>query len=103
MFARYRQALKVAQHIPDSLSDQLTAHEGLGDTYEIVGRYDEALESYAQARAVLEDGEHVRTASFPDVQRGRADLCRRTAHVYRRPESHAKANTTLPKHGWTKG
>ncbi len=74
---RCQKALQVAQHLPDSLSGQLSAHEGLGDTYQLVGRYDEALASYGQARAAL-DG----LPPSPDVQRRRADLCRKTGHVY---------------------
>ena len=73
---RYQKALEVAQHVPDSLSAQLIADEGLGDTYQLVGRYDESLESYARARAILDE-----MPFSSDVQRHRADLCRRTAHV----------------------
>jgi len=74
---RYRKALEVAQHILDSLSEQLAAHEGLGDTYQLVGRYDESLGSYAQARAVLDQ-----MPSALDVERRRADLCRKTGHIH---------------------
>jgi predicted ATPase len=80
---RYQKALEIAQRVPDSLSERLAASEGLGDMYELLGRYDESLESYGQARAVLEE-----MVCREDVGDGagagprRADLCRRTAHVY---------------------
>ncbi len=84
---RYQKALEIAQRVPDSLSERLAAYAGLGDMYELLGRYDESLESYGQARAVLEE-----TVSREDagaeaalLQRAgprRSDLCRRTAHVY---------------------
>jgi len=89
---RYQKALEIAQHVPDSLSERLAAHEGLGDTHQLAGRYDESLESYAQARAVLDE-----RSPSPDVQRHRADLCRRTARVYERKGEYITAQTWLDR------
>lgn len=74
---RYQKALQIAQHTTDSQREQAIAHEGLGDTYQLVGRYDESLQSYAQARVALE---HLSPA--PDVLLRRADLCRKTGRVH---------------------
>ncbi len=89
---RYHKALEVAQHVLDSLNERLTAYEGLGDTYELVGRYDESLESYAQARALLDE-----MAPSPDVRRHRAGLCRRTACVYEYKGEYVTTQTWLSR------
>jgi len=89
---RYHKALEVAQHLPDSLSEQLIAYEGLGDTFELAGRYDESLESYAQAHALLDE-----MAPSPDVQRCRVALCQRTAHVYECKSEYATAQKWLDR------
>jgi len=99
---RYQKALEVAQHVPDSLSEWLVAYEGLGDTYQLVGRYDESLESYAQARAVLDEvacHEHEDEDRVPslNVQRHRADLCRRTAQVYECKSEYSAAQIRLDR------
>ncbi|MBN1580858.1 MAG: tetratricopeptide repeat protein [Anaerolineae bacterium] len=76
---RYRQALQVAEHVPDSREEQIVAYEGLGDTYELTGQYTESLESYAQARTVLK-----LLSPTLDIQRHRADLCRKTGLIHDR-------------------
>ena len=75
---RYRTAIEVAAQVPGSTQQQLAAHEGLGDTYQLVGQYDESLASYAAARAILDTPDH----APDDGQRQRADLCRKTGRVY---------------------
>ena len=76
---RYQQALNVAEHLPDSLAEQVTAREGLGDTYVVTGQYDQALAHYERAREAL----RARREQPPaDVERHRAELCRKTGHVY---------------------
>jgi len=57
-----------------NLAGVIAAHEGLGDTYQIVGRYEEALESYARAEEALDDD--------PEQQPHRADLYRKMARVH---------------------
>ena len=89
---RYQKVLEIAQHVSDSLGKRLTTHEGLGDTYQLVGRYDEALESYEQARAVLDELE-----PESDTRRHRADLCRRTAHVYECKSEYPTAQEWLDR------
>ena len=89
---RYKKALEAAQHLPGSLNEQLTVHTGLGDTYQLVGQYDEALTSYEQARAVLEE-----IPPAPDKDRRRADLCRRMAHVYECKSEYVTAQEWLDK------
>ncbi len=89
---RYRKALEIAQHVPDSLNEQLTAHEGLGDTHQLIGRYDEALESYEQARALLNE-----MTPTPETKRHLADLCRRTAHVYECKSEYPAAQEWLDR------
>jgi len=74
---RYQQALAAAQHVPDSLADQLAACEGLGDLYELLGQYPEALQHYDQARTILSQ-----MPASPAVQRYRADICRKTGRIY---------------------
>ena len=76
---RYQSAIEVAGNLPPvararSARDEIAAHEGLGDTYQIVGRYDEALKSYAQAVEALDDD--------PAQQPHRADLFRKMARVH---------------------
>lgn len=73
---RYQQALDVARRVPDSLADQVAAHEGLGDIHELLGQYAEALQHYEQARDVL--GQMPASAL---TQRYRADMCRKTGRV----------------------
>jgi class 3 adenylate cyclase/predicted ATPase len=74
---RYQRAIEITEHLPDHTAERQAACEGLGDTYQLVGRYDEALDSYAEARSILNA-----QPSTPDVRRQRADLCRRTGKVY---------------------
>ena len=73
---RYRQALQVAEHVPDSRAEQVVAYEGLGDTYELTGQYAESLESHDQARSILKQ----MSPSF-ETQRHHADLCRKTGDI----------------------
>jgi class 3 adenylate cyclase/tetratricopeptide (TPR) repeat protein len=89
---RYHQALEIAQRVPGSLSERLTAYERLGDTHQLVGRYDESLAGYAQAYAVLDE-----MAVSPDAQRRRADLCRRTARVYECKSEYVTAEDWLDR------
>ncbi len=84
---RYKQVLAVAQHLPDSQAEQIVAHEGLGDAFELTGQYDESLESYAQARSMLEQ-----MPPSLETQRYRAELCRKTGHIY---EYRGEYDTTL--------
>jgi predicted ATPase/class 3 adenylate cyclase len=74
---RYQRAIEITGHLPDSTGERQAAYEGLGDTYQLVGQYDEALDSYAEARSILNT-----QPSTPDVRRQRADLCRKTGKVY---------------------
>jgi class 3 adenylate cyclase/tetratricopeptide (TPR) repeat protein len=76
---RYQQVLDVAQHVPDSLAERVTAHEGLGDVYDVTGQYDESLAHYAQARQALRE-----MPPSAAIQRCRADLCRKTGWIYER-------------------
>lgn len=87
---RYQKSLEIAQRVPDSLGERLAAYEGLGDAYQFVGRYDEALESYGQARALLDEMEF-----STDGKRHLADLCRRTAQVYERRGEYITAQTWI--------
>jgi len=99
---RYQKVLEIVQHVPDSQGDRLIAHEGLGDTYQLVGRYEESLESYAQARKILAD---MPTDSDPpdsdppslDVKRHHADLCLRTARVYEYKSEYVTAHAWLDR------
>ena len=74
---RYKQVLQIARNVPDSQHEQVIAHEGLGDVYQLVGRYDEALESYASARHILE-----KETPDADIRRHLADLYRKTGRVH---------------------
>jgi class 3 adenylate cyclase/tetratricopeptide (TPR) repeat protein len=89
---RYQQALEIAPNTPSSLPERLAAYEGLGDTYHLVGRYDEALQSYAQARAIADEMDSLAPGpSSPDTRRHRADLCRKTGRVYEYRGEYGKA------------
>jgi class 3 adenylate cyclase/predicted ATPase len=89
---RYQRALEIAEHLPDHTAERRAAYEGLGDTYQLVGRYDEALDSYAEARSIL----HAQP-STPDVRRQRADLCRKTGQVYEFRGEYEQALTWIDR------
>jgi class 3 adenylate cyclase/tetratricopeptide (TPR) repeat protein len=74
---RFQQVLNVAEHVADSLAERVTAHEGLGDVYDVTGQYDDSLEHYAQARQALQE-----MPPSPAIQRCRADLCGKTGHIH---------------------
>jgi tetratricopeptide (TPR) repeat protein len=88
----FRQALEAAEQLSGSEQQQLEAHEGLGEVLTLVGRYDEALESYEQARAVLRE-----MGVSPEINRRRADLYRRIAQVYEYQGEYATAQTWINK------
>jgi tetratricopeptide (TPR) repeat protein len=76
--AAYRRALEAAVKVEgDTASQRLLAHESLGEVLALIGRYDEALEQYTSARALVEAEE-----SSTDQARHLADLCRKTAEVH---------------------
>jgi tetratricopeptide (TPR) repeat protein len=74
---RYQSALEITGRIPASQDEQLLAHEALGDTYALIGHYDQALHGYARARAIAD-------ALPPSSEAGRhrANLCRKTGRVH---------------------
>jgi tetratricopeptide (TPR) repeat protein len=76
----------------ETRTEELTAHETLGEVFWLVGRYDESLESYTYAR-VLVDQE----GDSYDQLRHRADLCRKTAEVYERWSEYDTAFEWLEK------
>jgi anti-anti-sigma factor len=80
----YSRALDMVEQLgPERASEfqplRLAAHESLGQVLALLGRYDEALAHYAEARALLE----AETES-PEQARHLADLCRQTADVHER-------------------
>ncbi len=80
---------------------QLSAHVGLGEVSDLVSRYDEALEHYASARAILEaktlETAPSRQRSVERSRRSLADLCRQTARVCERRGEYDRALEWLEK------
>lgn len=74
----YNLVLGTAAKLPDSDALKITSYERMGDVQQITGQYDEALQSFAQAQAIL----------LPQLDESRenqkrfADLCRKTGYVY---------------------
>jgi class 3 adenylate cyclase/predicted ATPase len=94
--AHFRDALTIVEeHLPDVLAAVDSAelvralvdiHERLGDVLLLEGRYDEALEAYESARALLTDeGPPALTSA----------LCRKTVEVYRRKADYDLAHEWL--------
>jgi tetratricopeptide (TPR) repeat protein len=76
--AGYQRTLEAAAKVGGATTAQrLLAHESLGEVLMLTGRYDEALEQYASARALVEP-----ERPFDEQARHLADLCRKTAEVY---------------------
>ncbi|MBL7201968.1 MAG: tetratricopeptide repeat protein [Anaerolineae bacterium] len=84
----YRRALQGAECLPPSetLAQQQAAYESSAEVLSLLGRYDEAIEHYASARALTE----VQSASS-DRDRHLADLCRRVADVYEKRSEYDAA------------
>jgi tetratricopeptide (TPR) repeat protein len=75
-------ALEAAQNLGpdvDTSQDRLGAHETLGEVMTLVGRYDEALDQYSQAREIVAGA-----SDSPEKSRHSAELCRKTAEVFER-------------------
>jgi adenylate cyclase len=78
--AAYQRALEAAAKTDtDTTIERLLVHESLGEVLTMLGRYEEALEHYAVARAMVE-GEFLSV----DQERHLAELCCKTAEVYER-------------------
>lgn len=81
-------ALRITDHIDaDTTAEEVTIHELLGDTYTILGKHPEALDSYRRARRLLRAGA-VSTADRPEKL---ARLCRKTGASYERKGGYATA------------
>jgi predicted ATPase len=83
----YRQALDAAERVPDSLTNQLEAHEHLGEVLTTVGDYDPALTHNYRAQDL------VLAIDVPPEERARrlADLCRKTAAIQEFKSNYALA------------
>ena len=91
--AAYRRTLEAAARLEkDTQPEQLLAHESLGEVLTLLGRYDEALEHYNAARALVE----AETLSI-DQARHLADLSRKTADVYEKRSEYETAFEWLAK------
>jgi tetratricopeptide (TPR) repeat protein len=85
--AAYQRTLEAAAKLDgDTAVEQLFAYEALGEVLTLLGRYDEALDHYTSARAMVE-------AEPPsaDQERHLADLCRETAEVYEKRSEYDAA------------
>jgi len=85
----YGMVLGAAARLPDSDALKVGAYERMGDVQQITGQYHEALESYAQARAILLPQLETTTQN----QQRFADLCRKTGYIYE--EYLGEYNTAL--------
>ncbi len=83
----FRQAIKVAEHVPESEDRQLAAHERLGEVLTTVGDYDEALAHNYQALDLV----MVVRASAEEIACRLADLCRKTAFIHEQKSNYAPA------------
>ncbi len=83
----FRQALKAAEKMPGSEERQLVAHEGLSNVWDTIGEYDEALDHIYRAQDLV----MVAGFSPKDMARRLADLCRRTASIYRKKSQYETA------------
>jgi len=91
--AGYQRALEAAIKLDwDARAEKLQSHESLGEVLTLIAQYDQALEHYAAARALVE-------AEVPSDQQSRhlADLCRKTAEVYERRSEYEIAFEWLEK------
>jgi class 3 adenylate cyclase/tetratricopeptide (TPR) repeat protein len=91
--AAYRRALEAgAKADMDTSPTWLAAHESLGEVLTLLGRYEEALEHYATAQAMVD----VEPLSVHQ-KRHLADLCRKTAEVHERRSEYDIAFKWLTK------
>lgn len=89
----YRRTLQAATRTDtDTAIMQLVAHESQGEVLTLLGQYDEALEYYNSARAMVES-----RALSRDQKLHLADLCRKTADVYERRSEYDSAFNWLEK------
>ncbi|MBM3212383.1 tetratricopeptide repeat protein, partial [Candidatus Poribacteria bacterium] len=68
----YTRALNIANRVPEKIEQKLAIFESLGDVYNLVGKPDEALQSYESA------------LDCSDKRRRRADIYRKIASIYAR-------------------
>ena len=83
----FRQALKVAERVPDSEGLQLVAHERMSQVLATLGHYDEALGHNYQAFALV----MVASSSADEMARHLADLCCQTASIHEKKSNYANA------------
>lgn len=91
----FENALEAAGKLEEdnrTLRDQELAHEALGEVLTLVGRYDEAMNHYNAARAILETESH-----WEEQPLQLADLARKTADVLERQSEYAIAFEWLHK------
>ncbi|MBN1956382.1 MAG: tetratricopeptide repeat protein [Anaerolineae bacterium] len=95
--SRYRQTLELFHQLkpaqaPAFQFHRMVAHQSLGEVLLLVGRYAEALEHFAAARALFET-----PPPSTDAARRLADLCRLTAQAYEGRSEYERAFEWLEK------
>ncbi len=84
---RFREALRIAEHVPEGQEYRITAHEQLSERLAIVGEYDEALTHTDQAIALVME----QSASAERVARRLAELFREAASIYEKKSEYETA------------
>ena len=84
---RFREALRIAERVPESREQQLTAHEQLSKVLAVVGQYDEALTHNDRAIALVME----QVDSAEAAARRLADLFNKAASIHEKKSEYETA------------